>query len=290
MNNSEVKTSSGFTGVHTVPAILSCSELSSDGKFVLSIIYNFKNGKGFFMGNEHLSKIMGWKLRKTVKVIGDLKDNGWISIVAAQSRYRKIYPTSKTFDLVDGNYAQTHAVDDDLLRANAPSKHNSTTRISDDYYAQTDLVTTRKDAELLRANAPTYNKGYTKGYTKDIIKPDCSSFDFEGIADDEKVKPMYPKGFEIEQFERCWKAYGNHGTKSRALKYWQKLSQSDRDAIEKKIAAYVAFKSEMQFRKHFDGWINPENRIWENIIPTQNPDQKLKAGQVKSNGHTVGKF
>jgi hypothetical protein len=105
----------------------------------------------------------------------------------------------------------------------------------------------------------------------------------------DNVKPMYPKGFVHEQFERCWIAYGKKGTKNKAFSYWEKLSQPDRDAIEKKIPQYVASTSEIKYRKHFDGWINPTNRMWENEIISTNPSS-LKVGDTNQNGYSKGKF
>lgn len=101
-----------------------------------------------------------------------------------------------------------------------------------------------------------------------------------------EVVPLYPND---QQFERCWKAYGRKGTKAKALEYWKKISQPDRDIIETKIPDYVdATSNDPTFRKDFDGWINPKYRRWENEIPKQK--LKMVAGDISPTGHTIGKF
>ena len=67
-------------------------------------------------------------------------------------------------------------------------------------------------------------------------------------------------------FEECWVMYGRKGNKKTALRYWRKLCDEDRQAISKAIAPYVSSRYE-QYRKDFQGWINPSNRMWEDKIP-----------------------
>ena len=66
-----------------------------------------------------------------------------------------------------------------------------------------------------------------------------------------------------DQFELAWTLYQRKGSKSIALKYWGKLSDVDREAIIAKIPLYLEDKPEVKFRKDFQGWINPDNRLWE---------------------------
>ena len=76
-----------------------------------------------------------------------------------------------------------------------------------------------------------------------------------------------------DRFEKAWEAYGKRGTKMVAFKYWKKYSEEELVAIEEKIPIYVFSTPDKQFRKHFDGWLNPANRIWENEI-TLSPEQE----------------
>lgn len=74
-------------------------------------------------------------------------------------------------------------------------------------------------------------------------------------------------------FKKLWKQYGCHGNKIVALKYWKQLSQKDRDAIATKVPQYISATPEKQYRKHFQGWINPANRHWETEIVNRNDFQ-----------------
>jgi hypothetical protein len=66
-------------------------------------------------------------------------------------------------------------------------------------------------------------------------------------------------------FEECWKLYGRKGTKRQAFRYWQRLSNDDKLAILKAIPRYCD-NTNYDYRKFFEGWINPTNRMWENEI------------------------
>lgn len=76
-------------------------------------------------------------------------------------------------------------------------------------------------------------------------------------------------------FEECWKLYGCKGNKRIALRYWKKLSNDDRLQIKEKIPTYVQLR-EKQYRKDFQGWINPTNRMWEDEIDFKPQEQRMK--------------
>ncbi len=65
------------------------------------------------------------------------------------------------------------------------------------------------------------------------------------------------------QFARCWEAFEKYGVKKIALKYWRKYSQADRDKIEAAIPDYNEAVRAGRPRKQFEGWINPEHRLWD---------------------------
>jgi hypothetical protein len=78
------------------------------------------------------------------------------------------------------------------------------------------------------------------------------------------------KGYTPD-FEQAFRMYDRKGSKAKAFKYWQMLSEDDRKSILKAIVPYCQRYSgaDFQFRKDFDGWINPDERRWER--PTQDP-------------------
>lgn len=66
-------------------------------------------------------------------------------------------------------------------------------------------------------------------------------------------------------FETVWIQYERKGNKQTAFRYWNKLSYDDKLAVTKAIPAYVESR-EYKYRKDFQGWINPTNRMWEDEI------------------------
>ena len=59
--------------------------------------------------------------------------------------------------------------------------------------------------------------------------------------------------------------YGRKGNKKTSLRYWTKLSEEDKLCIQDKIIPYIQSR-EYKFRKDFQGYINPANRIWEDQV------------------------
>jgi hypothetical protein len=100
-----------------------------------------------------------------------------------------------------------------------------------------------------------------------------TSGESENKQQQSKASPLPPKtNVTPPDFERCWVAYGRKGNKATALRYWKRLTEADKKAIEEKIAPYVASKDQKVFQKDFQGWINPTNRMWEDeIVKTQKP-------------------
>jgi len=80
-------------------------------------------------------------------------------------------------------------------------------------------------------------------------------------------------------FEQAWALYERKGTKAKALRYWNRLAAADRLEIIKAIPAYMAKNKEAQYRKDFDGWINPANKMWENEVAAKssNPMEAFNA-------------
>lgn len=69
-----------------------------------------------------------------------------------------------------------------------------------------------------------------------------------------------------EKFESLWTTFERYGAKGKAMAYWQRLTQEDRDTVLANAPAYVASTPGCEFRKQLEGWINPDNRLWERPI------------------------
>jgi len=78
----------------------------------------------------------------------------------------------------------------------------------------------------------------------------------------ERVLSKNPKPYSAD-FESAWTAFGKYGAKPKAAAYWRKLTAEDRTAITAAIPAYLACVEAGRAKKQFEGWINPENRLWE---------------------------
>lgn len=70
-----------------------------------------------------------------------------------------------------------------------------------------------------------------------------------------------------DDFNALWITFERYGSKGKALAYYRKLSQDDRDAVHAKAGEYVASTPGCEYRKQLEGWINPANRLWERPIP-----------------------
>lgn len=68
------------------------------------------------------------------------------------------------------------------------------------------------------------------------------------------------------RFEALWSTFDRYGAKGKALHYWTRLPEEDRAAIIAKAPAYVASTPGCAYRKQLEGWINPDNRLWERPI------------------------
>jgi hypothetical protein len=78
-----------------------------------------------------------------------------------------------------------------------------------------------------------------------------------------KVDPE-AKAKSDELLEIAWSLYQRKGAKAIAREYWAKLSPEDHASIIARIPMYLKDKPEVKYRKEFQGWINPKNRLWEN--------------------------
>ena len=102
----------------------------------------------------------------------------------------------------------------------------------------------------------------TKWYT---ITLECSDLNNRISKPEQPIPDTKPDTKTDTMFEECWKLYGRKGTKRQAFRYWQRLSNDDKLAILKAIPRYCD-NTNYDYRKFFEGWINPTNRMWENEI------------------------
>jgi hypothetical protein len=68
------------------------------------------------------------------------------------------------------------------------------------------------------------------------------------------------------EFEQAWIAYDRKGNKQTSLRYWRKLTDKDREQIISVIPNYIKARPDKKFRKDFQGWINPSNKMWQDEL------------------------
>lgn len=70
-----------------------------------------------------------------------------------------------------------------------------------------------------------------------------------------------------ELFDECWKAYRRKGVKKKALEYWKKLSDNEKDTVMPHIKAYVQV-NDIQYQKDFERYLR--DKVFENVVYNNN--------------------
>jgi hypothetical protein len=129
------------------------------------------------------------------------------------------------------------------------------------------------DGLIVSANYNTIGYDQTKWYAlSDNVQ--CSSVSNRMSKTEQPIPDTNTDTKPDTLFEECWKLYGRKGNKQTALRYWKKLSDDDRVQVKEKIPTYVQLR-EKQYRKDFQGWINPTNRMWEDEIDFKPREQRM---------------
>jgi hypothetical protein len=96
----------------------------------------------------------------------------------------------------------------------------------------------------------------------------CSEINIRESKTEQPIPYTKPDTETDNLFETVWIQYERKGNKQIAMRYWKKLSYEDKISITKAIPAYIGSR-EYKYRKDFQGWINPTNRMWEDEIIKQ---------------------
>ena len=90
-----------------------------------------------------------------------------------------------------------------------------------------------------------------------------------------------------ELFETCWKAYRRKGLKKKALEYWKKLTDVEKENVLPHIKAYVATR-DLQFQKDFERYLR--DKVFATVVFSNNnvayDPTKLGKGESASNVYT----
>tara|TARA_R100000005_G_C5001775_1_gene209042 strand:+ start:3226 stop:3846 length:621 start_codon:yes stop_codon:yes gene_type:complete len=111
-------------------------------------------------------------------------------------------------------------------------------------------------------NATGYDQ--TKWYALSD-KVQCLDVNIRDSKSEQPIPYTKPNTKTDNLFDDCWAMYGRKGNKQTALRYWKKLSTEDKYNIQDNILPYINSR-EYKYRKDFQGWINPANRMWEDEI------------------------
>lgn len=66
-----------------------------------------------------------------------------------------------------------------------------------------------------------------------------------------------------ELFEECWIAYRRKGSKKKALEYWKKLTDTEKENVLPHIKAYVSSR-ELQYQKDFERYLR--DKVFMTIV------------------------
>ena len=111
----------------------------------------------------------------------------------------------------------------------------------------------------------SYLRDYQRDYMRDVRHPQSNAGSTEVQQGSTDVQPSASASASASSsaFEECWIAFGRYGVKKKAWGYWQCLCEGDRGAVRASIGPYLYCVEAGRAKKQFEGWINPENRLWE---------------------------
>ena len=138
--------------------------------------------------------------------------------------------------------------------------------------SRTTMIQTLNELEnlgyIFKDKADNGRGGYLRNQYKVFIKGGKLRSDIEQdyVQElDTNHKKENQKNYNIELFEKCWVDYERKGNKQIALRYWKKLSTEEQQLVHDNIHSYKSSR-EYQYRKDFQGWINPANKIFAGEI------------------------
>ena len=70
-----------------------------------------------------------------------------------------------------------------------------------------------------------------------------------------------------ELFEECWKAYNRKGSKKKALDYWKKMSEREKESVLPHIKAYVSSR-DIQYCKDFERYLR--DKVYKTVVFANN--------------------
>ena len=90
-----------------------------------------------------------------------------------------------------------------------------------------------------------------------------------------------------ELFEQCWVAYRRKGIKKKALEYWKKLSDTEKDNVLPHVKAYVSSR-DVQFQKDFERYLR--DKVFMTVVYNGSnivyDPSKLERGETSGNVYT----
>jgi len=198
--------------------------ISDKGKLLLGLIKNF-NGKALMMSNGDIAELLGCSQDHVVRLMKEI--NQYTQIENSQSRYRRIFYSGIN-----------NGVDDELLRQNGRSKHDSTPA----FLPATPAFRTATPAKM-----------------PDIIEKNRKNTYISHFEQARKKYPGTKRGLQTE--------YKNF---TRKHKDWKEVLPLLVPAIDRQIERRRQAKFTNKFSpewKHFQTWVN--NRCWEEEVTTE---------------------
>lgn len=134
---------------------------------------------------------------------------------------------------------------------------------------------------LIRGHVNTH---VVEGNEEGVIIDGYISFDTMS----EIVSLLSTSDTKRELFEECWVAYCRKGVKKNALYQWNRLKDSEKDAVLPHVKAYVASR-ERQYMKDFERYLR--DRVFNEVVFSGNSivydPSKKNDGEYSPQGRTI---
>lgn len=144
------------------------------------------------------------------------------------------------------------------------------------------MVSDRQRREINAMNGAKGGNPRLSQSDKPKVKPRVNPLRADAVADS-ITQGRKERASEVDAaFEALWITFERYGAKGKALAYWKRLSEEERASVARNAPAYVESTPGCAYRKQLEGWINPDNRLWERPIVQRPPDGAPINGKMTS--------
>ena len=213
---------------------------------VLMALYSFRDPKStnvVWPGRKRLSDMTGYPESRISNTTTELEAMGWLKKEGKGGSGK-----STRYTMASSRQTVTETVTVTDLENVSNGDRNS--------HPNGDRIGNFLGDRISHGNRPE-NIPVNKPFTIEAAKPPATQ--------DNKQPSLSEKDSALAsaQFEAAWVLYGRTGSKKTAARYWKKLSPEDREGVLRAMPVYLRVVAAGRRKKDFQGWINPENAMWD---------------------------